>query len=71
MAGDLPELSIAQVSDLSGRSERFIRGCLKRGDLVNLEPKNVGVWLNSVIRGRIEKNQLRSKGSINLHSKWD
>lgn len=65
------DLTLEQVVLLSGESERFIKRSLKRGDLIGLDPKNVGVWLNSMIRGRIEKNQLRSKGSTNLHFKWD
>ena len=65
------DLTLEQIVLLSGESERFIKRSLKRGDLVGRGPKEVGVWLNSMIRGRMEKNQLRSKGSTNLHMKWD
>ncbi len=62
------DLTIQQISDLSGMSTRLVGKSIKRGDLVDQSAKSVGLWLKTIFECKIE-NQYKTKS--NLHRKWD
>jgi len=73
MGGEL--LTIPQICELSGMSERMVQKALSKGDLVDQSPKCVGEWLKSTIhikmsapKGRIG---IRKDRETVVHRKWD
>lgn len=62
------ELSVKQVSQLSGLSEWQVRRAIKASTLPNLEAKTVGLWLKSRIQSTIQR---KNKNKLSLHKKWD
>lgn len=68
-------LSIEQICDLSGLSERQVRKALSKGDLLDQTPKCVGEWLKSLIQIKISAPKtrvgLRKDREPIVHRKWD
>lgn len=72
MVGDL---TIDQISSLSGLSQKKVERALKSGDLRDRSPESVGEWLNSLIQTKMSKPKNRVGIRLNrtpvVHRKWD
>jgi hypothetical protein len=73
MAGDL--LSIEQICELSGLSERIVKKAISKGDLLDQSPKCVGEWLKSSIQIKMSAPKarigVRKDRETIVHRKWD
>lgn len=73
MDGNL--LSIQQICELSGLSERHVKKALTKGDLLDQSPKCVGEWLKSSIQIKMSAPKtrvgLRNDREPIVHRKWD
>ncbi len=75
MVGESLNLSIKQISLLSGLSEREVHAALYREDLLDQSPRSVGEWLIGTIEGKLSKPKyrigLRTNRESTVHRKWD
>lgn len=68
-------LSVEQICELSGLSERHVKKALSKGDLLDQSPKCVGEWLKSSIQIKMTAPKtrvgLRKDREPIVHRKWD
>lgn len=73
MGGEV--LTIEQITELSGESERKVRKDLSKGILLDQSPSAVGEWLKSKIQDRMTKPKsrvgIRNNRQPTVHRKWD
>lgn len=73
MDGNL--LTIEQISELSGLSERLVKKAISKGDLLDQTPKCVGEWLKSSIQIKMSapkaRTGIRKDRETIVHRKWD
>lgn len=69
------KLTIEQICELSGLSERQVKKAISKGDLLDQSPKCVGEWLNSLIRIKMSAPKarvgIRTDREPIVHRKWD
>jgi len=69
------KLSLEQICELSGLSERYVKKALSNGDLLDQSPKCVGEWLKSSIQIKMSAPKtrvgLRKDREPIVHRKWD
>ena len=68
-------LSVEQICELSGLSERHVKKALSKGVLLDQSPKCVGEWLKSSIQIKMTAPKtrvgLRKDREPIVHRKWD
>jgi len=69
------KLTLEQICELSGLSERQVRKAIAKGDLLDQSPTCVGEWLSSLIHIKIAKPNkrvgIRKDREPIVHRKWD